>query len=129
MKPTQDASQEQKSRDKYLELIRKAGFQEVKIIEEKTYPLEYIISESATQEIIKSLDMTLEEVKEAANSVVSVKVSAEKTKLVQCAPITLALAPTGEVWARFRFTMRLFLKYLSCMIMRMEINRFNAGNL
>jgi SAM-dependent methyltransferase len=66
-------------KDKYLELIRKAGFREVRIIEEKTYPLEYIISESATKEIVKSLDMTLEEVKEAANSVVSVKVSAEKT--------------------------------------------------
>ncbi len=54
-------------------------FHEVRIIEEKTYPLEYIISEDATQEIVKSLDMTLEEVKEAANSVVIVKVSAEKT--------------------------------------------------
>ena len=66
-------------KDKYLESIRRAGFQEVRIIEEKTYPLEYIISESAPQEIVNSLDMTLEEVKEAANSVVSVKVSAEKT--------------------------------------------------
>jgi arsenite methyltransferase len=66
-------------KDKYIELIRKAGFQEVRIIEEKTYPLEYIISESATQEIVKSLDMSLEEAKEAANSVVSVKVSAMKT--------------------------------------------------
>jgi ubiquinone/menaquinone biosynthesis C-methylase UbiE len=66
-------------KDKYLELMRKAGFQDVRIIEEKMYPLEYIISESATQEIVKSLDMTAEEVKEAANSVVSVKVSAEKT--------------------------------------------------
>src|SRR5208283_916533 len=67
-------------KDNYLELIRKAGFRNVKVIEEKAYPLEYIISESATQETLKSLDMTLEEVKEAANSVVSVKVSAEKTK-------------------------------------------------
>jgi len=66
-------------KDKYIELIQKAGFQEVRIIEEKTYPLEYIISESAAQEIVKSLDMSLAEVKEAANSVVSVKVSAEKT--------------------------------------------------
>ena len=66
-------------KDKYLELIRKAGFREVRVIEEKTYPLEYIISESATQEIVKSLDMSLEEVREAANSVVSVKVSALKT--------------------------------------------------
>src|SRR5208283_1829313 len=56
-------------KDNYLELIRKAGFQEVRIIEEKRYPLEYIISESATQEIIKSLNMSLNEVKEAANSV------------------------------------------------------------
>jgi len=69
-------------KDKYLELIGKAGFQEVTVIEEKTYPLEYIISESATQEIIKNLGMTLDEVKEAANSVVSVKVSAEKQSIV-----------------------------------------------
>jgi ubiquinone/menaquinone biosynthesis C-methylase UbiE len=66
-------------KDKYIELIREAGFQEVKIIEEKTYPLEYIISESTTQEIIKSLDMSLEEIKKVATSVVSVKVSAVKT--------------------------------------------------
>ena len=66
-------------KDRYIELIRKAGFQEVKIIEEKTYPIEYIISESTTLEIVKDLDMSLEEVKEAANSVVSIKVSAVKT--------------------------------------------------
>ena len=67
-------------KDKYIELIRKAGFQDVRIIEEKTYPLEYIISESTTKEIVKSLDMSIEEVKEAANSVVSMKISAEKTE-------------------------------------------------
>ncbi len=66
-------------KDKYVELIRKAGFQEVKIIEEKTYPLEYIISDSTTQEIVKSMNMSPEEVKEAAYSVVSIKVSAAKT--------------------------------------------------
>ncbi|MGA2681340.1 MAG: arsenite methyltransferase [Candidatus Bathyarchaeia archaeon] len=67
-------------KDEYLELIRKAGFQEVKVIEEKTYPLEYIISESTLKEAIKIANMTEEEVKEAANTVVSVKVSAVKTK-------------------------------------------------
>ncbi len=66
-------------KEKYLELIGNAGFQEVKAVEEKTYPLEYIISESATQEIVKSLGLTQEQVKEAANSIVSVKVSAVKT--------------------------------------------------
>jgi arsenite methyltransferase len=67
-------------KDKYIELIRGAGFQEVKVIEEKTYPLEYIISESTLKEAIKMANMTEEEVKEAANAVVSVKVSAVKTK-------------------------------------------------
>ena len=65
-------------KEKYLELIRKAGFREVTVIEEKKYPLEYIISESATQEIINSFGMTPEEIKEAANAVVSIKVSAKK---------------------------------------------------
>ena len=63
---------------KYIELIRKAGFQEVKIIEEKTYPLEYIISESTTKELINNTGMSLKEVRDAANSVLSVKVSALK---------------------------------------------------
>ena len=67
-------------KDKYLELIRKAGFQEVDVIEEKTYPLEYIISESTLKEAIKMSSMTEEEVKEAAKTVVSVKVSALKAK-------------------------------------------------
>jgi len=67
-------------KDKYLEQIRKAGFQEVRVIDEKTYPLEYIISESTLKEAIKMANMTEEEVKETANIVVSVKVSAVKTK-------------------------------------------------
>ncbi len=67
-------------KDRYLELIRKAGFQEVKVVDEKTYPLEYIVSESTLKEAIKMAKMTKEEVIEAANIIVSVKVSAIKTK-------------------------------------------------
>ena len=65
-------------KDKYLELMRNAGFQEVTVIDEKTYPLEYIISESTLKDVIKMENMTEEEVKQAANIVVSVKVSAAK---------------------------------------------------
>jgi ubiquinone/menaquinone biosynthesis C-methylase UbiE len=68
-------------KDKYLELIRKAGFKEVKVLDEKTYPLEYIISEDTFKEAIDKLSMTQEELKETANSVVSVKVSAIKKAL------------------------------------------------
>jgi len=67
-------------KDKYLELIQKAGFKEVKVIEEKTYPIEYIISESTLKDAIKMANMTEEEVKQAAKTVVSIKVSAVKAK-------------------------------------------------
>jgi arsenite methyltransferase len=66
-------------KDKYLQLIRKAGFTEVKVIDEKTYPIEYIISESALKETFKMVSMTEDEVRETASAVVSVKVSATKT--------------------------------------------------
>jgi SAM-dependent methyltransferase len=66
------------TKDKYLELIRKAGFQEVSVIDEKTYPLEYIISEDTLEKAIKLSSLTEEELKQTANTVVSVKVSAVK---------------------------------------------------
>jgi len=65
-------------RDKYLKLINKAGFQEVKILQEKSYPLEYIISEPETKETINRLGMTRDEIGEVANSVVSISISAVK---------------------------------------------------
>jgi len=68
------------TKDKYLEMIRKAGFQDVKIIEETSFPSEYLVNESAIQEIIKTLEISPEKVKEIANSVTSAKVSAVKTK-------------------------------------------------
>ena len=63
---------------KYLELIREAGFQEVKVLKEKVYPIDYIISEPETENVVKSLGLTFEAIKEAAESVVSVSVSATK---------------------------------------------------
>jgi len=65
-------------KDKYLELIHKAGFQDVKVLTEKVYPLEYIISEPGTKETIKRLGVTFDEVKDVAESVVSVSASATK---------------------------------------------------
>lgn len=65
-------------KDMYLDLISKAGFSEVEILQEKVYPLEYIISEPEAVKVINRLGMTREEVKEASNSVVSISVSALK---------------------------------------------------
>lgn len=65
-------------KDKYLEIIRKAGFKQVEVLDEKTYPLEYIISEDTFKGALDQLNMTQEELKETANIVVSVKISAVK---------------------------------------------------
>jgi arsenite methyltransferase len=66
-------------KDKYLELIRNAGFQEVKTIEEECFPLENIISESTTQKIIKDLKIGPKQLREIGNSVLSIKISGIKT--------------------------------------------------
>ncbi len=65
-------------KDHYLDLIRQAGFRDVKVIDEKTYPLEYIVSEDAFKGALDRLNMSQEELKATANSVVSIKVSAAK---------------------------------------------------
>jgi len=65
-------------KEKYLELIQKTGFKEVKVLEEKSYPLDYIISESETEDAIGQMGLTLEEARDAANSVVSISISALK---------------------------------------------------
>jgi SAM-dependent methyltransferase len=65
-------------KEKYLGTIREAGFGDVKVIEEKTYPLEFIVSEDAFEGAIDDLKMSPEELKATANTVVSVKVSAVK---------------------------------------------------
>ena len=67
-------------KDKYIELIKNAGFKEVKVLEEKTYPLEYIISEDTLTYAIKLTNMTKTELESAAKSIISVEVSAIKKK-------------------------------------------------
>jgi arsenite methyltransferase len=65
-------------KDKYLDLIGKAGFVEVRVLQQKTYPVDFIISEPEATEAIHQLGLTQEEVKDVANSIVSITVSAVK---------------------------------------------------
>jgi arsenite methyltransferase len=65
-------------KDKYLGLMRDAGFKDVKIFSQKNYPLDLIISEPEVEEVISNLNLTKEEVKATANSIVSISVSALK---------------------------------------------------
>jgi arsenite methyltransferase len=65
-------------KDKYLDLIRKAGFEEVKVLLEKVYPIDCIVSEPEAEDVINRLGLTREQVADVANSIVSISVSASK---------------------------------------------------
>ncbi len=65
-------------KEKYLELMRNAGFKEVQVQQEKVYPIDYIVSEPETKNAIKTLGLTIDDIKGAADSVVSISVSAVK---------------------------------------------------
>jgi ubiquinone/menaquinone biosynthesis C-methylase UbiE len=65
-------------KEKYLELMRKAGFKEIKVLQEKVYPIDYVISEPELKEGINRLGLTKEQFADLAKSVVSISVSASK---------------------------------------------------
>ena len=65
-------------KDKYLGLMRDAGFKDVKVLSEKNYPLEFIISEPEVNKVLSTLDISGEQLDETANSIVSISVSASK---------------------------------------------------
>jgi len=65
-------------RDRYLELIRQAGFCDVKVLQEKVYPIDRIISEPQIRETMNCIGLSKDDVDQAAASVVSVSVSARK---------------------------------------------------
>jgi arsenite methyltransferase len=65
-------------KERYLGLMRDAGFKEVKVQQEKIYPIDYIISEPETKNAIKTLGLTMDDIKGASDSVVSISVSAAK---------------------------------------------------
>jgi ubiquinone/menaquinone biosynthesis C-methylase UbiE len=62
----------------YLGAIETAGFQNVKVIEESSFPVDNVFSDPVAQEIFKSLNLTPENAKELAGTIKSVKVSGIK---------------------------------------------------
>jgi SAM-dependent methyltransferase len=67
-------------KDKYLQLIEDAGFQEVKIVEESCFPVENMANDPTAQAIVKTAEIPVERIKKIANTVASVKVSGVKPK-------------------------------------------------
>jgi SAM-dependent methyltransferase len=67
-------------KDRYLQMIIDAGFQEVKIIEENYFPVENMANDPTAQAIAKVKEIPAEKLKKIANTVASVKVTGVKPK-------------------------------------------------
>ena len=61
-------------KDEYIRIIKAAGFQYVKIIDEKSFPMEFIANDPSTKEVIENSKIPTEKVREVASSTISVKV-------------------------------------------------------
>ena len=65
-------------RDEYIGAIKAAGFQEVRIIDEKSFPIECMVNDPTAKAIVENVNISPDKVKEVASSVTSIKVYAVK---------------------------------------------------
>ncbi|MES0340815.1 MAG: arsenite methyltransferase [Candidatus Humimicrobiaceae bacterium] len=68
-------------KEDYLEAIGKAGFTDIKILEETDFPINYIVSDNSAVIIKNDLNLDKDEVKDLEESVLSIKVSAFKKNI------------------------------------------------
>jgi SAM-dependent methyltransferase len=61
-------------RDEYIGAIKAAGFQDVRIIDEASFPIECMANDPTAKAIIENLKIPLEKMKEIATSVIIIKV-------------------------------------------------------
>jgi len=67
-------------KDEYLKTIKEAGFQDVRILDEAAFPIEWVTSDPAAKAIIDKLNLAEDELKDTAGSVLSIKVQGTKPK-------------------------------------------------
>jgi len=65
-------------KDNYLQVISKAGFKNVKVLEENAFPLDVMANDTTAKAILDTPEVSAEDIKSAENSVASVKVLATK---------------------------------------------------
>ena len=67
-------------KEEYLKLIDAAGFQDVKILDETSFPIECMANDPIAKAIIADWKINVEKAKEVAGSVRSIKVRGVKPK-------------------------------------------------
>ncbi len=65
-------------KEDYLKAVKAAGFRKVKILQETAFPIDCMANDPTALAIIKDAGLSLQKVREAANSVLSIKVSGVK---------------------------------------------------
>jgi len=65
-------------KDQYLKAISRAGFKDISIIEETSYPVDLMANDPTAQAVIESFDIPLETLNDLTDAVISIKVSAVK---------------------------------------------------
>ena len=66
-------------KDEYIEIIKQAGFQRVKILDETLFPIDYMANDPTTKAIIEDFKIPREKLEEIANTIMSIKVYGVKT--------------------------------------------------
>ncbi len=70
-------------KNEYLDFIEKAGFDQIKVLDEAHFPVEFITNDPTADAIIKKSKISPEEIKDVGASVVSIKVTGIKTSEVK----------------------------------------------
>lgn len=65
-------------KDEYVAAVKAAGFEDVKIIEETSFPMECITGDPTAQALLKNLNIPAGQIRELAGSAVSIKMAGEK---------------------------------------------------
>ncbi|MCE5330302.1 arsenite methyltransferase [bacterium] len=67
-------------KEEYLALIENAGFEEIKVVGENSFPLKYIVSDDTHVIVENSLELSENQVENLEDSILSIKVFAKKLK-------------------------------------------------
>ena len=65
-------------KEDYINTVKEAGFQDVAIVDETSFPLDCLGNDPMIQPVLENWGVTSDQVNEAVNSIVSIKVSAIK---------------------------------------------------
>ena len=66
------------AKEEYISIIRKAGFKDIKIVEESVFPLDCMLNDPTAKALLESMKIDGKEIQDVTNSISSIKVSAIK---------------------------------------------------